>query len=135
MGEPWITNLFGCCGNIPVCCFLISVPPAAFFLHVYISSQVQHNFLGPYCMVFCLGNFGVAFNRMKFREHYGIQGNYCIDFVSWCYCPCCSVMQEYRESIERYKELHKNKDKCDQTVIVYDNQNPAPGVVLNQPRV
>ena len=136
MGEPWITNLFGCCQNIPVCCFLMHVPGAAIFLHVYISAQVQHNFMGPYCMVWCFSCFGAAFNRMKFREHYDIQGNYCFDLAAWYFCPCCSSMQEYRESIERYKLIQYNKDKPGTTVIIYADGNSAnSGVPLNQARV
>ena len=51
----------------------------------------------------CLCYFGAAYNRMKVREKYSIQGNYFVDCLLECFCPCCAVTQEWREVMKRVR--------------------------------
>ena len=134
MGEPWIANFCGCCASVPMCCFVMDCPIAAWYLNVYISAQVQHNFMMPYCMVFCFGCFGAAFNRMKLREEYNIEGNYCFDLLAWYYCPCCSSLQEYRESIERYRKKHQIASSSN-LVIYTDGKSGNSAAAYTQQRI
>lgn len=125
MGEPWISNFFGCCGNVPVCCFVMCCPGGHLALHLLVTAEVQHSCIIPYCLYWYLGCYGLALNRMKFREFYEIQGNYCLDLLAWYFCPCCSAMQEYRESVSRYKEYHR-KSQNGPTAIVGGPQSVGP---------
>lgn len=41
--------------------------------------------------------FGVAYNRTKIRETLNINGSYLEDCVLALFCPCCSMVREWRE--------------------------------------
>lgn len=46
---------------------------------------------------YCLGSFGAAYNTMLAREILRIDSSYLIDCSKWCFFPCCTAVQEWRE--------------------------------------
>ncbi|KAH6857104.1 PLAC8 family-domain-containing protein [Chaetomium sp. MPI-CAGE-AT-0009] len=58
------------------------------------------------------GGFGCFFScvqRKKIREMHGIEGGTCGDLcANWC-CPCCSVIQQYKEVEMRRDARQVNK--------------------------
>ena len=39
--------------------------------------------------------------RSEMRGKYGIKGDTVVDIVGACFCPCCGIMQEEKESLLR----------------------------------
>lgn len=52
--------------------------------------------------------------RGKMREHYGIDGNFCLDCLSSC-CSCCALIQQERESYAR--EQHFKAEGAGRNVV------------------
>ena len=51
----------------------------------------------------CCGVIGAIFNRYKLRVALEIDDSIIMDILFWCCCPCCSVTQEYMQTMERKK--------------------------------
>ena len=45
----------------------------------------------------CLCCFGVAYNRTRIRDNLKIKGSYWEDCIIAAFCPCCSMVREWRE--------------------------------------
>jgi hypothetical protein len=80
--------------------------------------DISDNACLAFCCVFAFLTFGASFNRARIRSKYNIKyfrnhtGCYCIHHSISCFsclldilvsalCPCCAVVQEWREVMER----------------------------------
>ena len=118
MGEPWNSNFCGCYAHCPVCCVVWCLPGSAVAVHLFVAAEVQESCMIPYCLFWYLDCYGLALNRMKFREYHNIQGNYCLDCLAWYFCPCLSAIQEYRESLSRYRNCPRVRQIPSQVVVI-----------------
>ncbi|KAK3904494.1 PLAC8 family-domain-containing protein [Staphylotrichum tortipilum] len=66
--------------------------------------------IGHFCLNLCGGFGGVlsCIQRTKIRKRYGIEGGVCGDFWRNLCCPCCSVIQQYKE-VEKRRDALVNK--------------------------
>ena len=62
-----------------------------------------------YCLA-CIGGSCILqfINRGAVRQKYGIAGSTFGDFCTSCWCPCCQLVQEDKESIVRVSGMNPN---------------------------
>lgn len=131
MPNNWKYSLFGCCGNPSMCIFATCIPCGYYYMHA-LNARVSKDKPGDlksactaFCCVLGLQSFGASFNRMRIREVYSIEycsqclhgnyiGEYCriccswlVDLLTVCMCPCCAVVQEWREVMDRERNDSK----------------------------
>lgn len=98
MASDFQESLFGCFTDIPSFLLVAFIPCGCGILQSCTVKKVTGDTcLVPYCMPVLLGCIGSAINRGEIRTVLKINGNFYSDFLTTCFCLCCSVCQEYRE--------------------------------------
>ena len=103
----WDKDLFDCFKNPIMCLWSWCIPCGSTCMQAVNAKVIneghdssKHCWTAFFCNC-CLCYFGAAYNRMKVREKYSIQGNYFIDCLLECFCPCCAVTQEWRQVMDK----------------------------------
>lgn len=100
--SEWKFSLFQCFDTPLACCWTACVPcgiPCMQGTTAYKSTGD-----GCSCFVACIYSIifcciGTAYNRSKIRDYRIIRGSYMSDLCTVCYCPCCAMVQEWRETM------------------------------------
>lgn len=107
----WKAKVFGCCNNACMTTFACLVPCSCSFIQCINSKLMfpeSKEYVGAYFCTF-IGCIGMAYNRSKLRAKLNIEGNFCLDCICHSCCPCCSLVQEWREvMIFKYNDETKN---------------------------
>ena len=94
----WEEQLFGCCQGSGYC-FLVLICPI--FYPIFQGCTVHKATGDPWAKACCLPLFfcciGGACNRGKIRDRYLIEGSFCEDCLTHCFCCFCAVCQEHVE--------------------------------------
>lgn len=106
MSKPWTKKPFDCCKNPPMC-FMPSCVPCGYQLVQACTVGVVYKETGcgtacwrAFCCSVCLCSFGGAYNRTKIRHKLELKGNCFVDLLFHLFCPCCAVVQEWRQGME-----------------------------------
>ena len=96
------------CWTFSACCLAFCVPCGALCLHtVAVDKALKTGYMGPFCLGLWCSYFGLAHNRTKIREKYGIRGTKCQDFYHLCaYGSTWMAMQEYHDAKIREEVRH-----------------------------
>ncbi|KIX03217.1 uncharacterized protein Z518_06769 [Rhinocladiella mackenziei CBS 650.93] len=104
----WTFGLFDCCSPFGTCC-MATWCPCILYGKTYArehgdpdSSGCNGSCCAFYCLM-CIGGSCIlqCINRTSTREKYGIEGSSFSDFCTSCWCACCQLIQEDKESIVR----------------------------------
>lgn len=112
MSQDWKYGICDCLQTPWLCLWSVCVPGGYICMQMMaVNNALEHEEAGlsACCLIYWLGAFGAAVNRMEIRKAYNIKGNYCFDLICWCCCPFCSNVQEYRESMNAKYNDHYRK--------------------------
>jgi len=113
--KDWETGFWSCCSPWRTCCLGTFCPC---ILYARTQYRLEHSgsikgysFFNSNCLFYyCLSSMASPLQtflgyaqRKKIREQYGLSGSSCGDCLRHLCCPCCSLIQEGKEVIERSK--------------------------------
>jgi len=121
----WHATLFGCSEN-PTMFLLALFVPCGYSCIQCTNAKVTHpesneNAIACACSMF-FGCCGLAYNRTQLRKKLSIEGGFIQDLLFSCLCCCCTVAQEWRETM-----YFKYKDQT-RTICNYKDTNPQSKV-------
>lgn len=94
--PDWAFGMFSCLDDIGLCCITYFVPCLTF-------GQLAEK-LGEDCMPYGLALLVPLLNiyclitvRGRVREKFGIEGSMVKDFLAFCCCPICALVQSARQ--------------------------------------
>lgn len=104
----WSHDMFDCCRNPIVCCGACCGSICLQALAIHEMKQGQEGgtsiLINTCPLILGCGGVGLAMNRQKIRNQYGIPGNCCMECLMFTFCCCitpCMVAQEYNEVFAR----------------------------------
>mmetsp|Transcript_809 Transcript_809/g.1746 ORF Transcript_809/g.1746 Transcript_809/m.1746 type:complete len:125 (+) Transcript_809:1242-1616(+) len=119
--EDWKAGIFSCCRNPVMCIYSCCIPFGISCMQGVLAKLLfESNGTGLFaCVISCvLCCYGAGWNRTQQRVKLQIEGSYVQDVICSCCCPCCSVVQEWREGM-----MHRFGD--DTVVICSAFKSPA----------
>lgn len=107
--SEWKNHLFSCIEAPLACCWSLCVPCGMSCMQgttAYITTKQSSS-----CIIACLYSIlclclGTAINRRNIRNYFIINGSFLSDLCLVYFCPCCAIVQEWRETM-----LHSGLDQ------------------------
>jgi Cys-rich protein (TIGR01571 family) len=105
--KVWEFGLFDCFAQPVMCIWMLFVPFGMNLMQlvegrlIYTKDDPKYNFHQGrtiFCAC-CMCCIGFAYNRMNFRSELRIRGTFLTDLCLYMCCPCCALMQEWRQTM------------------------------------
>lgn len=103
MSDQWSTGLFDCWDDYYLCCYIFTCCTSYIHLQSFVVGSLSNGCCHGDCINLFTGSVGMAYNRQYIRQTFGIKGSWCNDYYTVSYCPCCAVLQEYREFTKKFR--------------------------------
>lgn len=124
-GKAWSFDLFKCFGNPIMCLWSWCIPCGFECMQCVDANHVLGEGKGmkAFLCAWCLCCIGAGMNRKDLREELKIEGSFIMDcLLTWC-CGCCTVTQEWQETMNN---AYKEPKKTIWAVFSGTKQKPAP---------
>ncbi|XP_073156833.1 protein PLANT CADMIUM RESISTANCE 2-like [Henckelia pumila] len=133
--SKWNTGLFGCHGDMKICCKTFFCPciTASEIVEIITEGTTSTRealvILGLFSMTYCMWAY-TCFNRTIIRTRFNIKGSPCNDCLAHGFCLPCALCQEYRELDHRGFDpslgWFENVERQKNAVAIYQITPPEP---------